>query len=60
MLIPRDQLLHLPAGVEAKPHSPVQLRGFADPIDVVTLHGEPELNDGENIDEYWNRRPYVG
>ena len=60
VLIPRDQILQLPPGVEAKPHPPVQLRGFVDPIDVVTLHGEPELEDGEAIEEYWNRKPYVG
>ena len=60
VLIPREQLIQIPDGVEALRHAPVQLRGFADPIDVVTLSGQPHLEDGEDIDEYWNRKPYVG
>ena len=46
--------------VEAAPHPPVALQGFDRPVDVVTVVGEPMIDDRYDINEYWTRSPFVG
>jgi hypothetical protein len=59
-LIPLDQAVDLPVGVYTVPHEPVNLPGFAHPIEVATLAGEPLIDGRYDINEVWNRSPFVG
>ena len=60
ILLPADQVDGLPIGVEAVPHPSVALQGFDRPVDVVTVVGEPMIDDRYDINEYWTRSPFVG
>jgi hypothetical protein len=42
------------------PHDPVVLPGFAQPIEVAILAGEPLIDSRSDINEVWNRSPFVG
>ena len=59
-LSPLDQALDLPVGVYTVPHTPVSLPGFAQPIEVAVLAGEPLIDGRYDINEVWNRSPFVG
>ena len=59
-LIPADQTTILPVGVYSVPHDPVSLPGFSQPIDVVSLAGEPLIDDRYDINDFWTRSPFVG
>jgi class 3 adenylate cyclase len=59
-LIPLDQAVELPVGVYTVPHEPVLLPGFAQPIEVAILAGEPLIDSRSDINEVWNRSPFVG
>lgn len=59
-LIPLDQAIDLPVGVYTVPHEPVILPGFAQPIEVAILAGEPLIDSRSDINEVWNRSPFVG
>ena len=60
ILMPAGQVNGLPIGVEAVAHPPVALQGFDAPVDVVTIVGEPMIDDRYDINEYWTRSPFVG
>jgi hypothetical protein len=38
----------------------VSLPGFAQPIEVAVLAGEPLIDGRYDINEVWNRSPFVG
>jgi class 3 adenylate cyclase len=59
-LIPEDQANDLPLGVYAVAHEPVLLPGFAQPVEVVALAGEPLIDGRYDINEFWTRSPFVG
>jgi class 3 adenylate cyclase len=59
-LIPEDQANNLPLGVYAVAHEPVLLPGFAQPVEVVALAGEPLIDGRYDINEFWTRSPFVG
>jgi class 3 adenylate cyclase len=59
-LIPEDQANNLPLGVYAVAHEPVSLPGFAQPVEVVALAGEPLIDGRYDINEFWTRSPFVG
>jgi len=50
----------LPLGVYAVAHEPVSLPGFAHPVEVVALAGEPLIDGRYDINEFWTRSPFVG
>ena len=58
-LIPLDQVAELPVGVYTVPHEPVVLPGFAQPIEVAILAGEPLIDSRSDINEVWNGSPFV-
>jgi class 3 adenylate cyclase len=60
ILMPAGQVNGLPIGIEAVAHPPVALQGFDAPVDVVTIIGEPMIDDRYDINEYWTRSPFVG
>lgn len=59
VLLPADQVDDLPEGVQALPHSAVELPGFPQPVAVVDLAGEPLLSDRHDTGELWTRSPFV-
>jgi adenylate cyclase len=59
VLMPSAQIERLPAGAISKHHSNIQLRGFPDPVDVVTLTGMAEPNARHDTGELWTRSPFV-
>jgi adenylate cyclase len=59
VLMPADQLDHLPEGAVATPHGAVTLRGFPEPIEVVELSGQVALSDRHDTGELWTRPRYV-
>ncbi len=59
VLIPTMQLDRLPPGVTTKPHSPVELRGFPGPIEVVELEGIPEPAPNNDTGELWTHTPFL-
>jgi class 3 adenylate cyclase len=59
-LIPADQATKLPVGVYSVPHNPVNLPGFSQPIEVVSLAGEPLIDGRYDINDFWTRSPFVG
>ena len=59
VLIPADQVDHLPDGVDTNPHEPLHLRGLNDAIQVVALSGEPRMAERNDTGELWTRSPFV-
>jgi class 3 adenylate cyclase len=60
VLMPADQVEDLPEGVTAVPHGEVALRGFPQPVKVVTLAGVPvPSSPRHDTGELWTRSPYV-
>ncbi len=59
VLMPSDSLEDLPEGVVATPHSEVTLRGFPQPVGVVSLSGSPVQSPRHDTGELWTRSPYV-
>jgi class 3 adenylate cyclase len=59
VLIPVDQIETLPEGVRTIEHSPLELRGFSEPLAVVTLSGDPVIADRNDTGELWTRSPFV-
>ncbi|TSA53583.1 MAG: adenylate/guanylate cyclase domain-containing protein [Actinobacteria bacterium] len=59
-LIPAEQAERLPVGVYSVPHDPVKLPGFSQPINVVSLAGEPLIDGRYDINDFWTRSPFVG
>ena len=59
VLIPVDQIENLPEGVRTIDHDPLELRGFSEPVDVVTLTGDPVIADRNDTGELWTRSPFV-
>jgi class 3 adenylate cyclase len=59
VLIPSDNLEDLPEGVVATPHGEVTLRGFPQPVGVVSLSGAPVQSPRHDTGELWTRSPYV-
>jgi hypothetical protein len=57
--MPADQVEDLPEGVNAIPHGEVALRGFPQPVKVVTLAGVPVPSPRHDTGELWTRSPYV-
>jgi class 3 adenylate cyclase len=59
VLLPADQLSDIPAGVVAAHAASVKLPGFAEPIDVVELSGEPAPAAYFDTGELWTRTPFA-
>lgn len=59
-LIPVEQAVTLPVGVYSVPHKPVHLPGFSQPIEVVSLAGEPLIDSRYDINDFLTRSPFVG
>jgi class 3 adenylate cyclase len=59
VLLPADQLHDLPAGATATPVGSIELPGFAEPVEVVELSGEPAPADNFDTGELWTRAPFV-
>lgn len=59
VLIPADQVDHLPDGVDTTAHEPLHLRGLNEAIQVVALSGEPRLAARNDTGELWTRSPFV-
>lgn len=59
VIIPTEQVEHLPEGVVAVPHEPLTLRGLSDAIKVVTLEGEATNAARNDTGELWTRSPFV-
>lgn len=59
VLLPADQLADLPAGVVVEHASTVKLPGFAGPIEVVELSGEPAPSAYFDTGELWTRTPFA-
>jgi class 3 adenylate cyclase len=60
VLIPTMQLEHLPEGVTATEHDPLDLRGFPGRIDVLELSGTPVGAPRNDTGELWTRLPFGG
>jgi adenylate cyclase len=59
VLMPAEQLDELPEGVTAIPYGDLALRGFPQPVSVVTLAGLPVPSPRHDTGELWTRSPYV-
>ena len=59
VLIPADQVDHLPDGVDTTEHEALHLRGLNEAIAVVALSGEPRLAARNDTGELWTRSPFV-
>lgn len=59
VLLPADQALVLPHGVEANPHDSIDLRGLG-PTAVVELSGEVAPFTDHDTGELWTRSPLFG
>jgi len=59
VLIPIDELEELPKGVHRRAHDALTLRGFAEPVEVCSLSGDPVLTDRNDTGELWTRSPFV-
>ncbi len=59
VLLPVDQANELPDGVTAEPHNALALHGFPDPIQVVSLTGDPHMAARNDTGELWTRTPFV-
>ena len=57
VLIPTDHINDLPEGVLAKPHGPIKLHGFANPVEVSVLTGRPVLVERLDTGELSTNRP---
>ena len=51
--------LQLPEGVRIVAHEPLVLRGFAEPVEVCSVTGDPVLTDRNDTGELWTRSPFV-
>jgi len=58
ILIPTMQIERLPQGVTARPHEPLELRGFPGEVDVVNLGGTLE-SDGADTGALWTRPRFM-
>lgn len=58
VLMPSDQAGNLPTGVVAEPAGTLVLKGFAEPIDVVSLSGQSP-STANDTGEIWTRSPFV-
>jgi adenylate cyclase len=59
VLIPAEQVTDLPAGALASQVASVQVPGFAEPIEVVELSGEPAPAAYFDTGELWTRTPFA-
>jgi adenylate cyclase len=59
ILIPAEQVAALPPGVTSSPAGAHVLRGFPEPIAVVTLSGRPRSPRDEDTGEVWTRSRFV-
>jgi class 3 adenylate cyclase len=59
VLLPSDQLESLPPGVTARPSGAHVLRGFPEPIAVVTIEGHPPRTGEDDTGEVWTRTPFM-
>jgi adenylate cyclase len=59
VLMPAEQVDDLPDGVSAVPYGEVELRGFPQPVQVVSLAGVPLPATRHDTGELWTRSPYV-
>lgn len=59
VLMPSMHIDQLPPGVSAKPHDPVELRGFPGAVEVVELVGAPEPASNFDTGELWTRSPFI-
>ena len=57
VLIPTDQVVNLPQGVQALEHEAIKLHGFAEPVGVSVLVGQPVIADRHDTSEIWTQRP---
>jgi class 3 adenylate cyclase len=58
ILIPTMQIERLPQGVLARPHEPLELRGFPGEVEVMQLAGKLET-DGADTGELWTRPRFM-
>ncbi|MGE0879503.1 MAG: adenylate/guanylate cyclase domain-containing protein [Acidimicrobiia bacterium] len=59
VLMPAANLRDLPKGVRSRPNGAVTLRGFPDPIEVVSLSGRPITAAPLDAGEIWPHAPFV-
>ncbi len=59
VLIPTDHIIVLPLGVKTQAHTAIKLHGFADPVDVAVLVGQPVLTERQDTSEIWTQRPVI-
>ncbi len=57
VLIATEQISALPRGVKAQTRKAIELRGFADPIEVSVLEGRPIIAERHDTTEIWTQRP---
>lgn len=57
VLIATEQISELPHGVTAQSREAIELRGFADPIEVSVLVGRPIIAERQDTTEIWTQRP---
>jgi adenylate cyclase len=58
VLMPTMQIERLPRGVLTEERPALELRGFPGQIEVVDLHGDPELPSRNDTSELWTRIPF--
>ena len=59
VLMPAEQLSDLPTGVVTSDLMSVKVAGFAEPVDVVELSGEPAAATYFDTGELWTRTPFA-
>jgi class 3 adenylate cyclase len=59
VLIPTDHIIELPLGVKTQAHTAIKLHGFADPVEVAVLVGQPVLAERQDTSEIWAQRPVI-
>ena len=57
VLIPADQVFNLPQGVKAMPHEAIKLHGFAEPVDICVLVGQPVIAERQDTTEIRKQKP---